>query len=200
MIRTFIAIDPPQEVIKDLEPAFQTWKALGKGVKWISPSRLHLTLKFLGDVPEDKLELIESAACAATKKSKKMTLSISGTGVFPNPGRPRIFWVGLKGDLEALTALQEEMETALEEIGYEKENRKFSPHITVGRLRRVRKRPHYSKTGHTNSNIESILAGFLHYKLETRPFTISQVVIYKSDLKSQGPIYTTLATCPLKEG
>ena len=105
-----------------------------RAVRWVEPSALHLTLKFLGEIDADRLEAIRRAvATAAVYRAPR--LGLAGFGAFPTPARPRVLWLGLAGDLERLRAMQRHVEAALEPIGWVAESRPFAAHVTVGRCR-----------------------------------------------------------------
>jgi 2'-5' RNA ligase len=201
MIRTFLAIDLPEQIKKDLEPVMVSWNSLTHEVKWIKSSHLHLTLKFLGDVPEESLALIKNVSCSVAERFPEMTFFLSDTGVFPSLKRPRVLWIGLGGDLLAVFSLQKQVDEALEGLGYPREERDFTPHITVGRFRGPRKSsPRNVGAGYAfpKGGSESLLTRFLKHKFEERPFAVKKMVIYKSELTPHGPIYTPMETCPFK--
>lgn len=202
MVRTFLAIDLPGQIKKYLEPVMASWNSLTNEVKWIKPSNLHLTLKFLGNVPEESLELIKNVSCSVAERSPEMTFFLSETGIFPSLKRPRVLWIGLGGDIVAVSSLQKELEAALEGLGYPREERAFTPHITVGRFRSPRKSSlrnvRIGSSVFPKGGSESLLTRFLKHKFEERPFGVKEMIIYKSELTPQGPIYTPMATCPFK--
>ncbi len=136
-IRSFIAIPVPSAGIQALEDAVKWLESdLGRSVRWVRPESIHLTLKFMGDIQAEMAERVLDALPPVAARFSPIGLSISGMGVFPNPRRPRVLWAGVHGDLETLAALQLAIDEAVGKLGLPKEQRAFSPHLTLGRVRR----------------------------------------------------------------
>lgn len=147
-VRSFIAIPLPQEGIAVLEETVQGLDAeFGKCVRWVRPEGMHLTLKFMGDIPAALVERVLEALPQVTAGFSPFGLTIAGLGVFPNPRRPRVLWAGVQGDLETLSALQLAVDDAVGNLGLPKEMRAFSPHLTLGRVRREVSEVQLSKIG-----------------------------------------------------
>ena len=135
-IRSFIAIELPDEVketialiIKRLRPAQHRY------VKWVAPEGIHMTIKFLGNISSDQIPQITGIMKTAAAKAPPLDLKLGGLGMFPNDQRPRVIWVALEGNTEPLAAMQREIEKALVPLGFAPENRAFTPHLTLGRVR-----------------------------------------------------------------
>ena len=136
-IRSFIAIPVPSAGIQALDDAVKRLDLdLGRSVRWVRPESIHLTLKFMGDIQPEMAERVLDALPPVAARFSPIGLSISGMGVFPNPRRPRVLWAGVHGDLESLAALQLAIDEAVGKLGLPKEQRAFSPHLTLGRVRR----------------------------------------------------------------
>ena len=136
-VRSFIAIPVPSEGIKVLQETVKSLHSdIGASVRWVRPEGIHLTLKFMGDIPAETVERVLEVLPPVAARFSPFELSISGLGVFPNPRRPRVLWAGVEGDIETLAALQLAVDLALGELGLPKEQRAFSPHLTLGRVRR----------------------------------------------------------------
>ena len=136
-IRSFIAIPVPSAGIQALDDAVKRLDSdLGRSVRWVRPESIHLTLKFMGDIQPEMAERVLDALPPVAARFSPIGLSISGMGVFPNPRRPRVLWAGVHGDLETLSALQLAIDEAVGKLGLPKEQRAFSPHLTLGRVRR----------------------------------------------------------------
>ena len=136
-IRSFIAIPVPTAGIQALDDAVKRLDSdLGRSVRWVRPESIHLTLKFMGDIQAEMAERVLDALPPVAARFSPIGLSISGMGVFPNPRRPRVLWAGVHGDLETLAALQLAIDEAVGKLGLPKEQRAFSPHLTLGRVRR----------------------------------------------------------------
>ena len=136
-VRCFIAIPLPSEGTQVLEEAVKKLDpGMGRHLRWVRPEGIHLTIKFLGDIPAAMVARVLEALPPVAARFSPIGLSISGLGVFPNPRRPRVLWAGVKGDLEALAALQLAVDEAVGKLGLPMEDRPFSPHLTLGRVRR----------------------------------------------------------------
>ncbi len=139
MLRLFVALELPPAARAALA-GFQAElkQAVGpaaRDVKWVDPLSVHLTLQFLGAVPEERLAELEAALRAAASGARPLELKLSGSGAFPSPSRPRVLWAGVAGDLEPLGALVKDLGARLAPLGYPPEERPFSPHLTLGRAR-----------------------------------------------------------------
>ncbi len=135
-IRAFIAIELPDGVKRELT-ALQAKLAVepARGIKWVSPDGIHLTLKFLGWVAPDGIDAVKLAIGEAVKSFRPFELGISDLGGFPNLRRLDVVWCGLVGDLAHLSGLQQSIENIVSPLGYPTEKRAFSPHLTLARLR-----------------------------------------------------------------
>ena len=188
-IRTFIAIELPPDIKAALN-RLQTALGAGKdtSVKWVSPNSIHLTLKFLGNIDPEAIPQITSAMEKSVKNAKPFSLQLSAIGAFPNARSPRVVWVGLKGDTEVLSELQKHLERSLDAVGFPPENKPFSPHLTLGRVR-----------NQIRPNQRRALAELLSAaKLKATPiFQINSIDLMKSELTQKGAIYTKLAAVNL---
>ena len=136
-IRSFIAIPVPSEGIQALEEVVHGFDAeIGRDVRWVKPEGIHLTLKFLGNTPVGMVDKVLIELASVTEKFNPFKLEIFGLGAFPNLRNPRVLWAGVKGDLEQLSKLQASVDDAAGDLGLPKEHRTFSPHLTLGRVRR----------------------------------------------------------------
>ncbi|MCB1059099.1 MAG: RNA 2',3'-cyclic phosphodiesterase [Calditrichaeota bacterium] len=177
-MRLFVAIMLPEDWQKILRLPQEKIGWLGRGVKWVEPENLHLTLKFLGDTPDHVLPDVENVITEACANSAPFNLSIQGTGCFPTKQRPRAYWAGLTPS-KTLRALQAEIGGGMEELGFEPEVKEFVPHLTVARI----KEP---------IGKERITGAFLNFELRSSPFEVTQVSLVQSSLRQEGPIYTVL--------
>ncbi|MFQ5583899.1 MAG: RNA 2',3'-cyclic phosphodiesterase [Calditrichia bacterium] len=186
-IRTFIAIEISDEVREALGSLIAEMEQSSGNVKWVKPSSIHLTLKFLGNITESQVEQVTASVRASADSAGKFSLFTGEKGAFPSLNRPRVFWVGLneKGNSKLLP-LQKRIENELEKIGFAAERRRFSPHLTIGRVR-------------TPQNIEAVSEKFMAYPLPEREFSVNRIVIMKSDLTPRGAIYTVQRTIELSD-
>ena len=176
--RAFIAIDLPESVKIFLSEAQEALKVYRFRVKWVRPQNIHLTLKFLGNTATADTDKIVAAMTQATKNCPVMSLAAKGIGVFPNARRPRVIWAGLKGQVEALANLQQTLDAHLADAGFPAETRAFKSHLTLGRVK-GKMAPARMKAA-----IDEL------EKFESEPFEINQVVLFKSDLRPTGAVYT----------
>ena len=136
-LRVFVAIELPQHAREALAALVrELGRARVKGLVPVRPHGIHLTLKFLGDVPRAEIEPIVAQVSRVVSGSRGFTLTLDGVGVFPGGAAPRVLWVGVDGDLPPLLEVQRGIEGVLADLGHTREAREFSPHLTVARVRR----------------------------------------------------------------
>ena len=138
IIRTFIAIELNDEHRRALSKVQMQLKEerAAKYVRWVAPDSIHITLKFLGDVDAAQMPALQRTVANACVGIAPFTLKISGVGAFPNTRRPNVIWVGAHGEVERATLLAKKLEDACEVLGFPREDREFSPHLTLGRVKR----------------------------------------------------------------
>lgn len=133
-LRCFIAIDIGSSIKKEIGEFVDSLKKYDSDIKWVSPENVHLTLKFLGDTPQDNLPGIGDSLRKAIFSYRPFYIKIHGTGLFPNRKNPRVIWVGLE-NTETIGSLKGDIEDAMSSFGYQREDKDFRPHLTVGRVR-----------------------------------------------------------------
>jgi 2'-5' RNA ligase len=182
-MRTFIAIELPQEVKDKLAELQALLKKAGADVKWIEPENIHLTLKFLGEIDEDKSAKVAAAIEDIAKKSKQFRMSLASLGAFPRIEFPRIIWVGIdKGDKE-ITELAKVLEEKIEKLGIPKEERRFSSHITIGRVRSPLNKDKLAQALRDSGN---------YFSGRNVEFDVTKITLFKSTLGPGGPVYAAL--------
>ena len=183
-LRTFIAIPLPAEWIALLENViYELDSAAPGGVRWVRPSGIHLTLKFLGATDADLTPQIMDGLLESMGSAPAPALSLSGLGTFPNRNNPRVIWAGVSGDLETLANLQQRVETLAVGLGWAAERRPFRPHLTIGRVRdRIPAAERKRLVAAISNCTVPRLASW-------RP---DAVRLYKSELTPRGAIYTNL--------
>ena len=180
MIRSFIAIDFPEETRKALEDIQKELKQSGAGVRWVKPGSIHLTLKFLGNIHPAQVEDIALAVAQEIRDHPPITLRATGLGAFPSRRKPRVIWIGMEGEVQRLTRIQARIEDALEPLGFVREKRGFRPHLTIGRVKDRRR-------------LQSLIDAMAELKIpEFDSFDVTEIILYKSDLRTTGAIYTKL--------
>lgn len=137
-VRSFVAILLSEEVRAAVAAEISRLKPLGPHVSWVSPANLHLTLKFLGELLPDVLDEVKEGLAEAVRGAAPFGLRFYGLGAFPGVARPRVLWVGVDEERHEAQALQARVEEALARRGFAREERPYSPHLTIGRVREPR--------------------------------------------------------------
>ena len=186
MPRLFIAIPLSKELRSSLAETAQELAPLSPDTSWVGTERIHITMRFLGEVSETAIPKIEGAMDSAVREHPPFPFEVCGLGAFPSPRRPRVLWAGIKTGKEEMTALHRSLSTELEGVGFPQEERPFSAHITLGRVRRPR----------TNDQ----LADRLKEEAETvfGGESVERLVLFKSTLLPQGAVYDELYSANLK--
>ncbi len=188
-MRTFIAIELPKEIKTSLSRLQEQLKRTGADVRWVEPGNIHLTLKFLGEIDTEHLEKINLILEQTARKHTPFKTNISSLGAFPKIGFPRVIWVGIRQGDEETKKIAGYLEEEIEKIGIAKENKAFSSHITIGRVRSQKSK---EKLIRELNN----LAGY--FGKENLAFTIKKITLFKSNLSPKGPTYEILKTANLK--
>ena len=190
-IRSFIAIELPEGLKSKLSQIQTQLKATGHApVKWVDPYSIHLTLKFLGNINANKVSEITGIIESASQGVSPFQLEVKDLGAFPNLRRPQVIWVGTTGELSMLSQLQQRIESGLEPLGFARESRKFTPHLTLARLR---ERVSPDEQQNIGQLVASIEFG------EAFIFTVEHVSLMKSQLTREGAIYHRIGSAKLKK-
>jgi 2'-5' RNA ligase len=180
LIRTFIAIEIPDSIKAAMADVQGALRKTGADVGWTRPEGVHLTLKFLGPVEAQLISKLSAALEAAIKDEATLTVDVKGTGVFPNARAPRVVWLGLGGDIDAMASLAKKVDAACEGLGFKPEGRPFKPHLTLGRV----------KSSKGSKALMDALKSFEN--VELGGFRAESVSIMKSELKPSGAVYTEM--------
>src|SRR3990170_1816036 len=183
-MRTFIAVELKDELKKKIEEVQTPLKKINADVSWVKPGNVHATLKFLGEVPEDKIEKVFEGTEKALEGIRGFRLSLKNLGCFPNLKRPRVLWIGVEKGKEELALMAKKIEQEMENMGYPKEEREFSPHLTIGRVK-------------SPKNIEKLAEQIKTTNFQTEEIEIKEVVVMRSQLNPAGAIYTPIKKMPL---
>lgn len=178
-IRSFVALPSPSQLRASIARALETWSMSSDGVRWVDPSTSHLTLKFLGNATADQLDRLDERLRAIASTVGPVEFRAGETGAFPNWKRPRVLWLGLVG-AEPIVTLAGAVEAAAREVGFQAEQRSFSPHLTLGRI----KRPQAGR---------SVAAAVRDWRPSVGSELVSEIVLYRSDIMSDGARHTPLA-------
>ena len=190
MIRSFVAIDLPDPIKQMLKSTGEQLRRQvpDKSVRWSRVEGIHLTLKFLGAVAEADLSDIKTTLAGVSRQQAPFAFTVGGLGCFPNARRPRVLWVGVEEKSGALAALQREVEHSLKPLGFDPERRSFHPHLTLGRT-------HKNVRATDQRRLGEIVAGTGLGELGR--VDVASFRLMRSDLRSDGAVYTTLAEFPL---
>lgn len=176
-MRLFVAIELVEQVQSMLGDVQSALKRSCDGVRWIQPALVHLTVKFLGEVPDSDVNQVADAVARAAVDATPFTMRLAGCGCFPPRGAVRIVWAGVEEASGALLQCVEAVEAQLESCGFPKERKPFSPHITIGRVREDR------SAGRIRSAVEG-------HTLGPAQQPVSSITLMSSVLSPKGPTYT----------
>jgi len=180
LIRSFLAIELPKLILKKIEEVQRDLRSTRADVRWVNPEKIHLTLKFFGNIEESRIDPIFKSIEEPIRNTPPYSIEVKGVGAFPQLRNPRVIWIGLVNGKEILTSFQKQIETQLEKIGFQPEDRPFHPHLTLGRMK--------------SSRGKEELVGRMekHREEEFGDFQVERMILFKSDLTPSGPIYTLL--------
>ena len=177
-MRAFLAVVPPREARDKVEAVRDPLRELAPGGRWVHPSLWHLTLKFLGEVEDELVPAIADLVSEVAAGYEAFDVSLSGTGLFPNPDRPRVLWVGIQDGADTLARLAQAIDAGLDGLGFEPDEEGFQPHMTLSRFR--------------ESHEAGELAGNVGPSEEIARFEVDSVVLMKSVLRPRGPDYSVV--------
>jgi 2'-5' RNA ligase len=190
MTRTFIAVELNDAVTLALERQIAVLAIALPGVRWVDPAALHLTLAFLGELDEGQVVAATEAAEASAPQAQPFRLEVAGLGAFGSPKAPRVIWAGLGGDLAALRGLHADLARELQARGFPPEERAFSPHLTLARIKQPLRPDAVSR-------LSMLMAEPVDNGASMR---VDALNVMKSELRRDGALYTLLRRCPFGEG
>lgn len=183
-VRTFICIDIPAAIRRRIEELQRGLRPLDAQASWVRGQNIHLTLKFLGDVERGRIEKVIEAATGAALEINPFEIEVGGAGCFPSPRSPRVLWVGLTRLTDEIRQLHRTIENNLARSGFARDEKKFSPHLTIARLRSPR-------------NAALVAEKLIATGFPPESFTAREVIVMRSELSSGGSIYTPQAVIKL---
>jgi len=187
-IRTFVAVEIPQEARARTAELIGRLSVADVKVKWADPQNVHLTLKFLGDVPQNDIPAVCGAVEAAVKRVEPFAIQLTGAGAFPNTRRPRTVWIGVGDGLKEMSDLHGAVDSALAELGSPKEGRRYVPHLTLGRVRRG------------GPGLRQLAELIQHNgDFDAGTAIVDQAVVFASELSRDGPHYSVLGRAMLAQ-
>ena len=183
--RLFICVNLSDILKEQISEYLYSARRNYRTIKWVRPENLHITLKFLGDTPVNKVDKIKEILSYVAESNSEFTLELSGTGVFPGLNRPRVVWLGISGGVKNLKEIRNSLGEEMEKIGFPMENRDFKGHITLGRVKRFEKK------------FKGILQDIQLDKLYRQQ--VKSIDLMKSTLLPGGPVYDIMGQYFLKE-
>lgn len=189
-VRTFIAIELAGTVKKRADAIIKRLQAVPAKVAWVRPQNMHLTLKFLGDVPDRELNDVCRAVQGAVAVVEPFEIVFRGCGAFPNPAHPRTIWLGVDQGHAEVTGLHASVDSALKELRFPKETRRFQPHLTLGRV--------HEPSGARLDELSQLIAQFRDYDGDLT--VVDEVVVMASFLDRGSTSYEPLGHCELGKG
>jgi len=184
-MRCFLAIALPEDIQRQLTHLQERLGSQVRGVRWTRTDHIHLTIKFLGEVPDRDIPSVCELASTITARYKPFKLEVGRTGCFPPRGPARIVWVGIPDPPRALIDCQRDCETRYAELGFKAENRPYHAHLTIGRVKDMR------------ADREIRLAVENEQRFDAGRFLAEELILFQSVLERSGPIYTVVARAPL---
>jgi RNA 2',3'-cyclic 3'-phosphodiesterase len=184
-VRTFIAVDIPQQIKMEIDKLIGELRPLAPDIRWVKAANLHLTLRFLGDIPKSSIGGLAEGIGKNISDFEAFHLALAGIGGFPNIHKPRVIWLGGGEGQDNLYNLAPRIEKACNDCGFGKADKPFSSHLTIGRVK-------FPKGN------ERLVSYIQNLKFESPIFPVEEVVIFKSDLQPSGPRYTRLETVRLR--
>ncbi len=184
-LRIFIAIEIPTVIQDGLRILIESLRGSCEDarIRWVKPESIHLTLKFIGDIPHESVREITETLEKLSPKSSIFTLTVAGIGCFPNNAQPRVLWVGIREDGGKLTTLQKDIDLALEPLGIMPETRPYHAHLTVGRVK---------KPGTVGKLVSEMNTGMIGQ------MQVDKFSLIRSDLRPDGAKYSNLASFTLR--
>jgi len=184
-MRLFLGIELPEPLVAEIGRVQSLLRASGADVRWVEPGNAHVTMKFLGQVEPARVAAIDAVLAPVIASHPRHELELIGVGAFPDEARPRVIWAGVEGAIRELAALHVAVDATLEPLGFEREHRRFSPHVTLGRVRR----PHGLKP------LSTAIRDHRHTPIGAVP--VAALVLFESTLTPQGSRYREQSSYPL---
>ena len=182
-LRCFIAIEIPEAIRGAIVSSIDSLKKAGADVKWVSPENIHITLQFLGETEEARIPLIKETLDKILLTYSPFYIKIAGVGCFPDSRRPRVIWVGAE-EAQPVINLHGDIARGMADLGYREEERNFTPHLTIGRVK-------------SNRNVRGLTGKIVEIReVRFSGFEVRNITLMKSELRPSGPIYSSLAEIP----
>jgi 2'-5' RNA ligase len=185
-IRSFLAFELPDDIKTIVARVSGEIRKSSLDVRWVRPEFIHLTVVFIGDIESEQIPSMGESLSGVCSQHSPFTISLKPMGCFSNIRNPRVIWLGIDGDLERMSRFRDDLQHALSRFGIKEEQRAFKPHLTLGR---------FKKPGKRQTELEQLLAKYRELSSPVR--TLSELVLFRSDLKPGGAVYTKILSWPL---
>ena len=182
-MRTFIAVEIPKDIQKKIGGYVSSINGNFRHVRWVSPQNLHFTIKFLGEVKSSNLDELKDCVAKTASETCQFWLNLNNTGFFPSKKNPRVIWIGADSGADNMLMMFQSLENHLEKVGFDREVRAFSPHLTIGRVRKDKK----------------IAAPESLPEFGQESFLVSSLALIKSTLTPNGPVYEIIHKSDLEQ-
>lgn len=186
-MRAFVAVGLPEEIRKRLGRVISRLSGSGAGIRWVRPERLHVTLKFLGEIDDQQERVLRDDLAEMAKRFSPFHLECAGLGVFPRPERPRVCWAGCRGETDRLAALAAAVETSAVRAGVPSESRPFRAHVTIGRVPSQGGRRGRGNPGPVSVSLPKEEESYGEW-------CVKRFLLVMSLLTPEGPVYEPLAS------
>lgn len=186
-IRSFLAFELPNAIKGEISRVSKDLRQSRINAKWVKIENIHLTVIFMGNISLNDMDSIKGEVNKSCMESGTFDVSLKGMGCFPGPKNPRVLWLGLDGDFEKMTIFRDKLQKSLLKFGIKQEKRPFRPHLTLGRFR---------KKVSDRSVLQDCI--YSYNDLKSPAFSLKELILFKSELKTGGAVYTKLAIFPLK--
>ena len=186
-MRAFIAMELSDKMRNELHRLQEKLKEESRDIKWVKPENIHLTLKFLGEIDDERIETVKAALGAISSRNQSFEISLFKLGAFPGLDDPRVIWVGIDKSCSLVESIALSIEKDLGEKGFPPEERAFSAHLTLGRV----------KSGRNRSDLKNKL---LSIEVGQETALVDRITLFRSTLTPEGPIYAEIAHFNLERG
>jgi len=178
-VRAFIALPCPEALRRSIAAGLEEWRGVHADVAWTDPRKTHLTLRFLGEADPDRLRRLDAGLREVARRGRPVEARAGATGAFPGWDRPRVLWLGVESG-GAVERLAEDVEAATRAAGFDPDERRFTPHLTLGRVRSSR-------------GARRAAAAVRSWEADRRPQRVDEIVLYRSRLGPGGSRHDALA-------
>jgi 2'-5' RNA ligase len=188
-IRCFLAFELPPGIQTIVAGVLEQARKALPDLRWVRLQNMHLTVVFLGNIQEEDLEPLGQLVEGVCQGYGPFDVCLSGMGVFPNQRNPRVFWLGLEGDIERMALFRNALQKTVKAFGVKQEKRPYKPHLTLAR---------FGKVGKGNSRVAECISKYRDLGSPTYP--LGELILFRSELKPTGAVYTALKSWPLRTG